>query len=178
MVGAVGWWRVTHPLTPPHAHPLRAHAGARPYHRAHERGVKIIGATAHYATSGGWVGGWRVCCPIRTLAPPEYPPPTPAPAHPPPDLDCGPIIDQDVRRVTHRDSVQDMVRKARSRVCARVRACVVGPSAHQPPHPPTPHPPTHEQGRDLERLVLARAVRWHVEDRVIVHNNKTVVFED
>ena len=142
------------------------------------RGVKIIGATAHYATSGGWVGGWRVCCPIRTLAPPEYPPPTPAPAHPPPDLDCGPIIDQDVRRVTHRDSVQDMVRKARSRVCARVRACVVGPSAHQPPHPPTPHPPTHEQGRDLERLVLARAVRWHVEDRVIVHNNKTVVFED
>lgn len=92
---------------------LPAFEGARPYHRAHERGVKIIGATAHYATS---------------------------------DLDCGPIIDQDVTRVTHRDSVADMVRK----------------------------------GRDLERLVLSRALRWHLQDRIIVtsNNGKTVVFED
>lgn len=92
---------------------LPAFEGARPYHRAHERGVKIIGATAHYATS---------------------------------DLDCGPIIDQGVTRVSHRDSVADMVRK----------------------------------GRDLERLVLSKALRWHLEDRVIVtsNNGKTVVFED
>lgn len=89
---------------------LPAFEGARPYHRAHERGVKVIGATAHYATS---------------------------------DLDCGPIICQDVTHVTHRDGVKDMVRK----------------------------------GRDLERTVLAKAVRWHLQDRVIVHNNRTVVFE-
>ncbi|KAL6758154.1 formyl transferase [Haematococcus lacustris] len=90
---------------------LPAFEGARPYHRAHERGVKIIGATAHYATS---------------------------------ELDAGPIIDQHTTRITHRDSVADMVRK----------------------------------GRDLERMVLARAVRWHCDDRVLVHGNKTVVFED
>lgn len=90
---------------------LPAFEGAKPYHRAHERGVKIIGATAHYATS---------------------------------ELDAGPIIEQDITRITHRDSVSDMVRK----------------------------------GRDLERLVLARAVRWHLQGRVLVHNNKTVVFED
>lgn len=89
---------------------LPAFEGARPYHRAYERGVKVIGATAHYATS---------------------------------DLDCGPIIAQDVTHVSHRDSVPDMVRK----------------------------------GRDLERTVLAKAVRWHLQDRVIVHDNKTVVFE-
>ena len=75
-----------------------------------KRGVKIIGATAHYVTS---------------------------------DLDQGPIIEQDVVRVSHRDSVHDMVRK----------------------------------GRDLERLVLARAVRVHVHDRVLIYGNKTVVFE-
>ncbi|KIZ02540.1 formyltetrahydrofolate deformylase [Monoraphidium neglectum] len=85
--------------------------GARPYHRAHERGVKIIGATAHYATS---------------------------------ELDAGPIIEQDITRITHRDTPADMVRK----------------------------------GKDLERLVLARAVRWHLQDRVLVHDNKTVLFED
>ncbi|KAH7624242.1 hypothetical protein Ndes2526B_g01505 [Nannochloris sp. 'desiccata'] len=92
---------------------LPAFHGAKPYHRAHERGVKLIGATAHYATS---------------------------------DLDCGPIIDQDVTRVTHRDSIADMIRK----------------------------------GRDLERLVLSRALRWHLNDRVVVTGNegKTVVFED
>ena len=81
--------------------------------RAHERGVKLIGATAHFATS---------------------------------ELDCGPIIAQDTVQVSHRDSVADMVRK----------------------------------GRDLERLVLARALRWSVEDRILVTNDfgKTVIFED
>ena len=88
---------------------LPAFSGGRPYHQASERGVKLIGATAHYATS---------------------------------DLDEGPIIEQDVARITHRDSIDDMVRK----------------------------------GRDLERTVLARAVRWHLEDRILVYQNKTVVF--
>jgi formyltetrahydrofolate deformylase len=88
---------------------LPAFAGADPYRQAYERGVKIVGATAHYVTA---------------------------------DLDAGPIIEQDVGRVTHRDSVDDL--KA--------------------------------LGRDLERRVLVRAVRWHCEDRVLVHGNKTVVF--
>lgn len=89
---------------------LPAFVGANPYKQAHSRGVKVIGATAHYAT---------------------------------PALDAGPIIDQDVLRVSHRFGVADL------------RAL----------------------GRDIERRVLARAVRWHVEDRIIVHGNKTVVFE-
>ncbi len=89
---------------------LPAFAGGRPYHQAHERGVKIIGATAHYATA---------------------------------DLDQGPIIDQDVARVSHRDSVDDLVRK----------------------------------GRDLEKVVLARAVDLHLRNRVLVYGNKTVVFD-
>ena len=88
---------------------LPAFVGARPYHQAQQRGVKLIGATAHYATA---------------------------------DLDEGPIIAQDVTPVTHRDSVQDMVRK----------------------------------GRDLETVVLARAVRAHVEHRTLVYGNKTIVF--
>ena len=88
---------------------LPAFAGADPYRQAYERGVKIVGATAHYVTA---------------------------------DLDAGPIIEQDVGRVTHRDTVQDLK----------------------------------HLGRDLERRVLARAVRWHCDDRVIVHGNKTVVF--
>jgi formyltetrahydrofolate deformylase len=88
---------------------LPAFVGARPYHQAHERGVKLIGATAHYATA---------------------------------DLDEGPIIEQDVARVTHRDTVEDMVRK----------------------------------GRDLERQVLARAVRLHVDRRVLVEGSRTIVF--
>jgi formyltetrahydrofolate deformylase len=88
---------------------LPAFIGADPYRQAYERGVKVVGATAHYVT---------------------------------PELDAGPIIDQDVARVSHRDSVDDL--KA--------------------------------LGRDLERRVLARAVRWECEDRVIVHGNKTVVF--
>jgi formyltetrahydrofolate deformylase len=88
---------------------LPAFSGGRPYHQAHERGVKLIGATAHYATK---------------------------------DLDEGPIIEQDVIRTSHRDSVGDLARK----------------------------------GRDLERNVLSRAVAWHLEDRVLVYGNKTVVF--
>jgi formyltetrahydrofolate deformylase len=89
---------------------LPAFIGANPYHRAFERGVKIIGATAHYAT---------------------------------PDLDAGPIIEQDVVRVSHRDEVEDLIRK----------------------------------GKDLERIVLARAVRLHLQNRVLVYRNRTVVFE-
>ncbi len=88
---------------------LPAFIGGKPYHRAYERGVKLIGATAHYATG---------------------------------DLDEGPIIEQDVIRTSHRDSVDDLVRK----------------------------------GRDLEKVALARAVRWHIEDRILVYGNKTVVF--
>jgi formyltetrahydrofolate deformylase len=88
---------------------LPAFVGADPYRQAWDRGVKIVGATAHYVTA---------------------------------DLDAGPIIEQDVGRVSHRHDVDDL--KA--------------------------------IGRDLERRVLARAVRWHLEDRVIVHGNKTVVF--
>jgi formyltetrahydrofolate deformylase len=89
---------------------LPAFAGGRPYHQAYDRGVKIIGVTAHYVTAG---------------------------------LDEGPIIDQDVVRVSHRDTVDDLVRK----------------------------------GRDLEKVVLARAVRAHLSSRVLVYGNKTVVFE-
>ncbi|MDQ8204183.1 formyltetrahydrofolate deformylase [Pelagicoccus sp. SDUM812003] len=89
---------------------LPAFAGARPYHQAHAKGVKLIGATAHYAT---------------------------------PDLDQGPIIHQDVARITHRNSVDDLVRK----------------------------------GRDLEKFTLAQAVRWHLENRILVYGNKTVVFD-
>jgi formyltetrahydrofolate deformylase len=88
---------------------LPAFAGADPYRQAYGRGVKIVGATAHYVTA---------------------------------ELDAGPIIDQDVARVSHRDSVDDL--KA--------------------------------LGRDLERRVLFRAVRWHCEDRILVHGNKTIVF--
>jgi formyltetrahydrofolate deformylase len=89
---------------------LPAFVGANPYHRAFERGVKVIGATAHYATA---------------------------------DLDAGPIIEQDVVRVSHRDEIDDLIRK----------------------------------GKDLERVVLARAVRSHLQNRVLVYGNRTVVFE-
>ena len=89
---------------------LPAFMGAKPYHRAFERGVKLIGATAHYATT---------------------------------DLDEGPIIEQQVVRTSHRDAVRDLLRK----------------------------------GRDLERTVLAQAVRWHLEDRIVAYDNKTVVFD-
>ena len=88
---------------------LPAFAGAKPYHRAYDRGVKIIGATAHYVTQ---------------------------------DLDEGPIIEQDVVRVSHRDDVKDLIRK----------------------------------GKDLERIVLSRAVRLHLQNRVLVYGNRTAVF--
>ncbi|OKH37024.1 formyltetrahydrofolate deformylase [[Phormidium ambiguum] IAM M-71] len=89
---------------------LPAFVGANPYHQAYQRGVKIIGATAHYVTA---------------------------------DLDAGPIIEQDVVKVSHRDDVNDLIRK----------------------------------GKDLERVVLARAVRAHLQNRVLVYGNRTVVFE-
>jgi formyltetrahydrofolate deformylase len=88
---------------------LPAFSGARPYHQAYDRGVKLIGATAHYVTTV---------------------------------LDDGPIIEQDVTPASHRDSIEDLVRR----------------------------------GRDIERTVLARAVRWHLEDRVLIHGNRTIVF--
>jgi formyltetrahydrofolate deformylase len=89
---------------------LPAFPGAKPYHSAHERGVKVVGATSHYVTE---------------------------------ELDTGPIIEQDIIRVSHRDAVDDMIRK----------------------------------GRDLEKIVLARAIHAHIERRVLVHKNRTVVFE-
>jgi len=88
---------------------LPAFVGANPYQQAHDKGVKLIGATAHYVTA---------------------------------DLDQGPIIEQDVDRVTHRDDVETL----------------------------------RDMGQDVERNVLARAVKWHLEDRIIVHGNKTIVF--
>ncbi|UKD59883.1 formyltetrahydrofolate deformylase [Amycolatopsis sp. FU40] len=87
---------------------LPSFIGAKPYHQAHTRGVKLVGATCHYVTA---------------------------------DLDAGPIIEQDVIRVDHGDSVQDLVRK----------------------------------GRDIEKVTLARGLRWHLEGRVLVHGNRTMV---
>ena len=89
---------------------LPAFTGARPYHAAHERGVKLIGATSHYVTEA---------------------------------LDDGPIIEQDVARISHRDQVEDLVAR----------------------------------GRALERMVLSRAVRWHLDRRILSYGNKTVVFD-
>lgn len=88
---------------------LPSFVGARPYHQAATRGVKLIGATCHYVTE---------------------------------ELDAGPIIEQDVVRISHRDNVEDMVRL----------------------------------GKDVEKMVLSRGLRYHLEDRVVVHDNKTVVF--
>lgn len=89
---------------------LPAFSGARPYHAAYQRGVKVIGATSHYVTE---------------------------------DLDEGPIIEQDVLRVSHRDQIEDLVQK----------------------------------GRDLERVVLSRAVQWHLNHRLLLYRGKTVVFD-
>jgi formyltetrahydrofolate deformylase len=89
---------------------LPAFVGAKPYHQAFQRGVKLIGATSHYVTEV---------------------------------LDDGPIIEQDVVRISHRDSLDDLLQK----------------------------------GRDLEKVVLSRAVRWHIENRVLLYGNKTVVFD-
>jgi formyltetrahydrofolate deformylase len=88
---------------------LPSFIGAKPYHQAHARGVKLIGATCHYVTE---------------------------------DLDCGPIIDQDVLRIDHSDSPEDLVR----------------------------------YGKDIEKTVLARGLHYHVQDRVMLHNSKTIVF--
>ena len=89
---------------------LPAFSGAKPYHRAFERGVKLIGATSHYVTE---------------------------------ELDDGPIIEQDVVRISHRDQLEDLM----------------------------------EKGRDLEKAVLSRAVRWHIDHRILVYAKKTVVFD-
>lgn len=89
---------------------LPAFIGAKPYHRAFERGVKLIGATGHYVTEV---------------------------------LDEGPIIEQDIDRISHRDQVEDLIQK----------------------------------GRDLERIVLSKAVRWHIENRILLYANKTVIFD-
>ncbi len=89
---------------------LPAFIGAKPYHQAFERGVKLIGATSHYVTEV---------------------------------LDDGPIIEQDVVRISHRDSLDDLLQK----------------------------------GRDLEKVVLSRGVRWHIENRILLYGNKTVVFD-
>jgi formyltetrahydrofolate deformylase len=89
---------------------LPAFIGAKPHHQAYERGVKLIGATAHYVTEV---------------------------------LDDGPIIEQGVARISHKDALEDLV----------------------------------EKGRDLEKVVLSRAVRWHIESRILLYDNKTVIFE-
>jgi formyltetrahydrofolate deformylase len=89
---------------------LPAFVGAKPHQQAFDRGVKIIGATAHYVTEV---------------------------------LDDGPIIEQGVERISHRDSIEDLVKK----------------------------------GRDLEKVVLSRAVRWHIENRILLYGNKTVIFD-
>ncbi len=89
---------------------LPAFIGAKPHHQAYERGVKLIGATAHYVTEV---------------------------------LDDGPIIEQGVARISHKDALEDLV----------------------------------EKGRDLEKVVLSRAVRWHIENRILLYDNKTVIFE-
>ncbi|MGE5314291.1 MAG: formyltetrahydrofolate deformylase [Acidobacteriota bacterium] len=102
--------RYPHRIVNIHHSFLPAFAGGNPYRQAHERGVKIIGATCHYVTD---------------------------------ILDEGPIIEQEIIRISHKDSLDDLIRK----------------------------------GRDLERLVLARGLRLHLEDRVLVHGRKTVVFD-
>jgi formyltetrahydrofolate deformylase len=89
---------------------LPAFVGSKPYHHAYDRGVKLIGATAHYVTEV---------------------------------LDDGPIIEQGAARITHKDDVDDLI----------------------------------EKGRDLEKLVLSRAVRWHIENRILLYGNRTVIFE-
>jgi formyltetrahydrofolate deformylase len=102
--------RYPHRIINVHHSFLPAFVGAKPYHRAFERGVKLIGATSHYATE---------------------------------DLDEGPIIEQDVVRISHRDGLEDLL----------------------------------EKGRDLEKVVLSRAVRWHIDHRILVYDRKTVIFD-
>jgi len=102
--------RYPQPIINIHHSFLPAFVGAKPHHQAYERGVKLIGATAHYVTEV---------------------------------LDDGPIIEQGVARITHKDSLEDLV----------------------------------EKGRDLEKMVLSRAVRWHIENRILLYNNKTINFD-
>jgi formyltetrahydrofolate deformylase len=102
--------RYPHRIINVHHSFLPAFVGAKPYHRAFERGVKLIGATSHYATE---------------------------------DLDEGPIIEQDVVRISHRDGLEDLL----------------------------------EKGRDLEKVVLSRAVRWHIDHRILVYDRKTCIFD-
>ena len=102
--------RYPRPIINIHHSFLPAFVGAKPHQQAFERGVKLIGATAHYVTEV---------------------------------LDDGPIIEQGVARITHKDDVDDLV----------------------------------EKGRDLEKMVLSRAVRWHIENRILLHGNRTVIFE-
>ena len=99
-----------HPIINIHHSFLPAFVGAKPYHQAYDRGVKLIGATAHYVTE---------------------------------DLDQGPIIEQDTLRISHRDSIEDLIQK----------------------------------GKDIEKMVLSRAVKNHIEHRVLTYSNKTVVFD-
>jgi formyltetrahydrofolate deformylase len=105
----ISTWGAHHLINIHHSF-LPAFVGSKPYHQAFQRGVKLIGATAHYVTQV---------------------------------LDDGPIIEQDVVRIHHRDTIDDLIQK----------------------------------GRDLEKLVLSRAVRWHVENRILLYGNKTVVFQ-
>jgi formyltetrahydrofolate deformylase len=100
----------TQPIINIHHSFLPAFVGAKPYHQAYDRGVKLTGATAHYVTEV---------------------------------LDDGPIIEQGVVRISHRDSQDDLV----------------------------------EKGRDVEKVVLSRAVRWHIENRILLYGNKTIIFE-
>lgn len=102
--------RFPRPIINIHHSFLPAFIGSRPYRQAYDRGVKLIGATAHYVTEV---------------------------------LDDGPIIEQAVVRITHKDDLEDLV----------------------------------EKGRDLEKRVLSRAVRWHVENRILLDGNRTVIFE-
>lgn len=102
--------RFAKPIINIHHSFLPAFVGARPYHHAYQRGVKIIGATAHYVTK---------------------------------EVDQGPIIEQDILRVSHRESVEDLIQK----------------------------------GRDIEKIVLSRAVRWHIDHRILQYQNKTIVFD-
>jgi len=102
--------RYPRPIINIHHSFLPAFVGAKPHQQAFQRGVKLIGATAHYVTEA---------------------------------LDDGPIIEQGVARITHKDDVDDLV----------------------------------EKGRDLEKVVLSRAVRWHIENRILLHGNRTVIFE-
>jgi formyltetrahydrofolate deformylase len=102
--------RFPRPIINIHHSFLPAFIGSKPYHQAYDRGVKLIGATAHYVTEV---------------------------------LDDGPIIEQGVTRISHKDDVDDLI----------------------------------EKGRDLEKVVLSRAVRWHVENRILLDGNRTVIFE-